>query len=381
MANYCLPPTLFPPFEQVEIASTTGNWSSFERFVRERALQGYKAEDAPDKELSKFMNSPLSWDLKALNHKNSDPVWWGTHSWSAPAGAAPFILAEWPELLAELFKEPRSLLHLLGATFTHCSILYIADDSDIELSCNSFTPGSRELVLIGVTPGKRLAIQDISQPDGLCSRTIIGVVGAGAQVTMKTEYVGSRPSTLASHDRWYLEKEAVLSYGEVLTGVDQSWIRKEFILCERAEVTYTWLAALKKSEQAALTTVQKHVGASSSSRLTVKAVLSEEARSFYRGTIGITQEARLSSADQQQRALLVSPFARTCAIPSLEVAAHEVTCQHGSAAGKFNPQEVQYLRSRGMDTEQSQHLLIEGFFNEPFLEPPSLDRLKEQVIF
>ena len=40
-----------------------------------------------------------------------------------------------------------------------------------------------------------------------------------------------------------------------------------------------------------------------------------------------------------------------------------------------------YLRSRGMDTEQSQHLLIEGFFNEPFLEPPSLDRLKEQVIF
>ena len=113
----------------------------------------------------------------------------------------------------------------------------------------------------------------------------------------------------------------------------------------------------------------------------VKAALTDRARSFYRGTIRIAEDASKSEADQQQRALLLSSDARICAIPSLEVATHDVQCAHGSAAGRVNPEELWYLQQRGLDKEQAEKLLVEGFFCEPFLKgrPEVLKQLKERV--
>ena len=68
-------------------------------------------------------------------------------------------------------------------------------------------------------------------------------------------------------------------------------------------------------------------------------------------------KAPQSCADQQQKALILGEQARTCAIPSLEVATHEVQCKHGSAAGRCNLDEIRYLLSRGFDVQAAQNLL------------------------
>ena len=113
----------------------------------------------------------------------------------------------------------------------------------------------------------------------------------------------------------------------------------------------------------------------------------DQARSFYRGTITMNDEAGQSEADQQQRALILGNAARACAIPSLEVATHDVRCRHGSAAGRFNREELWYLLSRGFDEKEAYTLLINGFYNECLegREVPGLanmiERVKQRVCF
>lgn len=341
-------------------------------------MQGYKITDEPDKELSKFMSEIVPWNIQNYYPQPPSVFYWTKKSWRTTGLTAQENSAYF-KIFTELFAEPRSLFHLVGATFTRFSVVTIADDMVIDLTPESFIHTSRELILIHIKPGVTVTIRDKLVLQDQWARCIIGIVDSHAKVVYKSDYEATQNVTVASHDRWYVEKDAHFECGEVLTGSMHSWLRKEFFIQENAKVSYLWLAALMQKEQAALTTVQKHEGASSSSTVLAKAVMSENAKSFYRGTIGITKEARLSIADQQHRALLISDNAKVCAIPSLEVATHEVMCQHGSAAGKFNAQEMLYLHTKGFDTHQAKQLLIEGFFNDPFIEQESLNRLKEHV--
>lgn len=377
-ATYGVPHALFPSDEIVARWFQEGNWTPFEQKVRALAFSAYVNKDAPDKELTRFMVPSITWADVDYRRSSCTPL--GESSWIASADQVPFIPSVCKELLANVSQEPRSLMHLIGATFTHMHILYIAESLEKIVLENS--PGARELLFVIAEPGVSVTIVDTVHVADLSARTVIGNVAPGALVSWVSDLSADRASLL-QHDRWYQGEGSHLEIAQVLTGGQQSWLRKEFTLGEEAHMSYTCLAALQGDEQSALTTVQEHLGHASTSSVVVKAALSQRARSFYRGTIAIHPEGSKSVASQQQRALLLSPEVRTCAIPSLEVATHEVQCAHGSAAGQFNQDELWYVRSKGLSTEQAQRLLIEGFFNEPIaLQNPEMrERLLARILF
>lgn len=378
-ANYAIPLSLFPSADKVTTWSKEGDWTEFERFIRAQALAGYQKEDAQDKELARFMVPALSWE----DTSKKSNAYFASHlknSWIASGCKAPFIPQQCYDLVAAMYSGPRSGAHLVGATFTHLRIVYLADSQEVTLD-DELSPGSRELLIVIAEPEVKATLKRTTTKQGLYARSVIGSIGQGAEVTVTDEYRSGSEAVGVYHDRWYLADTAQLKSTEVLTGGKQTWLRKEFVLAKHAQVDYRFLSALKSDEQVALTTVQEHQGSASTSSVLVKTALSESSRSFYRGTIAIDYHAGKSEADQQQRALMLSPHARTCAIPSLEVATHDVQCQHGSAAGKFDAEELWYLQSRGLPSEQAQALLLEGFFNEPGLSEDLLTRLKNQVRF
>ncbi len=379
---YAVPHDLFPERAVIEALASHGT-SAFEQEIRALALKGFDTKGIPDKELQRFIKPAVSWS-SWIGHEESEPLCstLGDNSWLASPQVAPFIPEECKELITKLYSEPRSLLHLVGATFARMRIMYLADDLEkIPLQEIQSLPAC-ELLMIVVAPGVTVSLSDELVTDQVYARSILGLLSEGAHVTLIADHSYASDAYSLQHDRWYLSKGATLTCGEVHTGGSQSWLRKEFKLAECSEVSYSWLAALRGDEQAVLTTVQEHEGSSSKSSVLVKTALSERSKSFYRGTIRINDQGSQSEADQQQKALMLSPEAKTCAIPSLEVATHDVQCAHGSAAGRFSEDELQYLKSRGLGTEQAQRVLIEGFFNEPFLQGSSmLSRLKEHVNF
>ncbi len=380
--SYSVPYELFPKQEIIKALASTSR-TAFEQQIRLLALKGFARKNDPDRELQRFIKPALSWS-SWLGNEADEPVYakLGDNSWIACPERAPFIPEQCKEIIAQLYKDPCSVLHLVGATFTRMRIMYVADNLEkIALQEVQSLP-SCELLMIIVAPAVSVSFTDEFVADQIYARSIIGYIGERANVSLVGDHSYTSEAYSLHHDRWYLNKDATLTSGEVHTGGSQSWLRKEFTLSQGAEVTYSWLSALQGKEQAALTTVQEHQGPLSKSSVLVKTALSEQSKSFYRGTIRINDQGSQSEANQQQKALMLSRDAKTCAIPSLEVATHDVQCAHGSAAGRFNEGELWYLRSRGLGTEQAQKVLIEGFFNESFLKGSSmLSRLKEHSSF
>ena len=80
--------------------------------------------------------------------------------------------------------------------------------------------------------------------------------------------------------------------------------------------------------------------------------------------IKVDPGAQQTDAFQESRNLLVSKKAHADAIPGLEILANDVRCTHAAAIAQVDPEQVYYLRSRGLREEAAQRLVIEGFMSE-----------------
>ena len=94
--------------------------------------------------------------------------------------------------------------------------------------------------------------------------------------------------------------------------------------------------------------------------------------------IKVDPGAQQTDAFQECRNLLLSKKAHADAIPGLEILANDVRCTHAAAIAQVDPEQLFYLRSRGLGEGQAQRLVIEGFMSElvqRFEEGPIRDAL------
>ena len=66
---------------------------------------------------------------------------------------------------------------------------------------------------------------------------------------------------------------------------------------------------------------------------------------------------------QECRNLLLTKRAHADAIPGLEILANDVRCTHAAAVAQVDPEQLFYLRSRGLPEEIAKQLVIEGFLS------------------
>ena len=95
-----------------------------------------------------------------------------------------------------------------------------------------------------------------------------------------------------------------------------------------------------------------------------KAVVDDAGRSIFHGAVQVPQAAQRTSASQLSRNLLLCDRARVDSIPQLEIVADDVRCTHGATVTRLQQDELFYLRSRGLGSDQAARLLLEGFCDE-----------------
>jgi Fe-S cluster assembly protein SufD len=110
-------------------------------------------------------------------------------------------------------------------------------------------------------------------------------------------------------------------------------------------------------------TQQNHMAPNTTSDLLFKGALKERSRSVWQGMIYVAPGAQKTDGYQANRNLVLSSQARADSIPGLEIMADDVRCTHGATVGKIDPDEVFYLRSRGIPFEEAQRVIVEGFFD------------------
>jgi len=128
-------------------------------------------------------------------------------------------------------------------------------------------------------------------------------------------------------------------------------------------------------------TLQDHRVGNTMSDLLYKGALYDEAVSVFSGMIRVHPKAQHTDAYQANRNLLLSDAAQAYSIPNLEIGANEVRCTHGATIGPIQPDEVFYLRSRGIDPAAAEALIVMGFFEVVLREiEPSDLRLSLQKL-
>jgi Fe-S cluster assembly protein SufD len=116
------------------------------------------------------------------------------------------------------------------------------------------------------------------------------------------------------------------------------------------------------------TSIVQHDAPNGASRQTVKSVLSGHARGVFQGRIEVARVAQKTDGYQMNQALLLSPTAEMDIKPELEIFADDVKCSHGATIGALDPEQIFYLRSRGIPEAQARAMLIRAFLAEA-LEP------------
>jgi Fe-S cluster assembly protein SufD len=124
-------------------------------------------------------------------------------------------------------------------------------------------------------------------------------------------------------------------------------------------------------------TQQNHLAPHTTSDLLFKGALKDQSRSVWQGMIYVAPGAMRTDGYQANRNLLLSSKARADSIPGLEILADDVRCTHGATVGKIDPEQVFYLRSRGIPYGEAERLIVEGFF-DPIMQRIPFDGVRSR---
>lgn len=105
-----------------------------------------------------------------------------------------------------------------------------------------------------------------------------------------------------------------------------------------------------------------HVGKNTKSLTTMRAVFKDTAIFSNDGMIRIQKGATNTDSFFQSKILLFND-AKGKSVPSLEIDENEVKAGHGSTIGRPDPEQVFYLRSRGLSEKEAERLVVSGFFS------------------
>lgn len=92
-----------------------------------------------------------------------------------------------------------------------------------------------------------------------------------------------------------------------------------------------------------------------------RGIVDEAGRAVFNGRVYVAKDAQHTDAKQNNANLLLSTEAEIDTKPQLEIFADDVKCSHGASIGALNPNELFYLRSRGLDELSARALVTFAF--------------------
>ena len=126
-------------------------------------------------------------------------------------------------------------------------------------------------------------------------------------------------------------------------------------------------------------TLIEHQKPHGSSREFYKGILDGESQGNFDGLIVVAKDAQKTDSAQVNKNLLLSSKAKARSLPELKILANDVKCKHGSTIGQLDPQQLFYLRSRGIPMDVARHVLIYAFASE-MIELVELDEVKQSLL-
>jgi Fe-S cluster assembly protein SufD len=254
-------------------------------------------------------------------------------------------------------------------------------DKPIVLSAVQATAGSvlhwRVLVVLEEGAQAEVWEQYLSadpEQDALFTTVVEVVVGQNANARFVTGQALAEKTWVFGAQRAEVARDATLDWVALGFGSARGKVYLETKLDgPGATGKVTGAYATRGRQHIDFDTLQEHAAPDTVSDLAFRGVLGGRSTAVWRGMIQVDAGAQRTDAFQESRNLLLSSRAHADAIPGLEIEANDVRCTHAAAIAQVDPEQVFYLRSRGLRPPEAQRLVIEGFLEalvERFEEGP-----------
>ncbi|WP_436872821.1 Fe-S cluster assembly protein SufD [Kosakonia sacchari] len=148
---------------------------------------------------------------------------------------------------------------------------------------------------------------------------------------------------------------------------------------ENTQLRINSLAMPVKAEVCDTRTWLEHNQGYCNSRQLHKTIVSDKGRAVFNGLIKVAQHAIKTDGQMTNNNLLLGRLAEVDTKPQLEIYADDVKCSHGATVGRIDDEQMFYLRSRGINQQAAQQMIIHAFAAE-LTEAISDEALTQQVL-
>ena len=198
--------------------------------------------------------------------------------------------------------------------------------------------------------------------DGVFNVVTELIVGDNARLRYVCGQALAESSWIFGAQRAELGRDGRLDWVALGFGSAHGHVRMETRLSgEGADARVTGAYASHGRQHIDFDTTQEHAAPNTTSDLAFRGVLQGRSSAVWKGNIIVDPGAQKTDAFQESRNLLISKRAHADAIPGLEIQANDVRCTHAAAVAQVDPEQLFYLRSRGLREDVAKRLVIEGF--------------------
>ena len=166
-------------------------------------------------------------------------------------------------------------------------------------------------------------------------------------------------------------KNSKISWTQIETGSAITWKYPSCILRgDNSTGEFYSVAITNNYQQADTGTKMIHLGNNTKSRIISKGISAGKSSNTYRGLVSFHKKAKNAKNFTQCDSLLVGSECKANTIPLTENSSNSSSIEHEATTSKISDEQLFYCMQRGLDAEEAQSLIVNGFCKEVLQKLP-----------
>ncbi len=166
-------------------------------------------------------------------------------------------------------------------------------------------------------------------------------------------------------------KNSKISWTQIETGSAITWKYPSCILRgDNSTGEFYSVAITNNYQQADTGTKMIHLGKNTKSRIISKGISAGKSSNTYRGLVSFHKKADNAKNFTQCDSLLVGSECKANTIPLTENSSNSSSIEHEATTSKISDEQLFYCMQRGLDAEEAQSLIVNGFCKEVLQKLP-----------
>ena len=190
------------------------------------------------------------------------------------------------------------------------------------------------------------------------------IINKDSSLLIQERNIDNNGFTLDFVDTELFENAVFKSLNESYSSTNSRFQNRVFVNGIKSYAKLHGLAINEEDRKSFYNTHVYHKVEDTESHQLFKSLNKENATFEYNGKVSVEKDAQQINSYQLNQNILLDEYANVYSRPQLFIDADDVKCTHGSTTGDINQDQLFYLKSRGLNDNQSKRVILRGFIED-----------------